>query len=229
MNQGIKQDLAERVSAMLDGELAADEARFVQRRVESDADLRAAIGRYELIRSCLRNELPAIAPADFRANVMAKLDAELGAAATTAHRPWLRAAAGGLIAAGVAAAALIAVAPQQTAPTQAPIAASATPGPAPTLSGVTPIRTDDLRISGVEAQPASAGIPLGPTRAPVIYDPQLESYVMRHSNALSNSRGGFVPYVYVVSSPRYVNAQGQPARVTVLRPPVAAPADGTQR
>lgn len=200
-------DLPEKISALIDGELPADEARFMLRRVEGDADLRATVGRYDLIRACLRRELPAVAPLDFRANVMAKLDAELGESDPVAapQRPWLRAVGGGLIAAGVAAAALIAVAPQQGAPTQAPIAATATP--APTISGVTPIRTEDLKVAGVEAQPAAAGIPLGPTRAPVIYDPQLESYVMRHSNALSNSRGGFVPYVYVVSSPRYVQQQ----------------------
>jgi anti-sigma factor RsiW len=48
--------VGEQLSAMLDGELSADEARFVQRRMANDPALRARWARMQVGAACLRNQ-----------------------------------------------------------------------------------------------------------------------------------------------------------------------------
>ncbi|HVF33850.1 MAG TPA: sigma-E factor negative regulatory protein [Candidatus Saccharimonadia bacterium] len=180
----------EQVSALADGELSPDETRFALRRLDADADLRQSWSRIHLARDCMRRAAMLPAPAGFASGVMAKLDEP---AASSAAFPWLKTAAGGLIAAGVAAVALFAVAPRDTV-------APATP--APTLAATTPITTEDLRPR-IGTLPASDSI-VAPLRAvpATLADPRLDQYLIQHSDAtLGGMRGGYVPYVYIVSSP----------------------------
>lgn len=186
----------EQISTLADGELAAAETRFALRRLEADADLRQAWSRIHLARDCLRRETAAVAPAGFAAAVMAKLDEP---ALARAAFPWLKTAAGGLIAAGVAAAALFAISPRDAV---APVV------PEPTLAATTPITTNDLRPR-IGTLPASDSI-VTPLRAmPATFaDPRLDQYLIQHSDAaLGGMRGGYVPYVYIVSSPARATAR----------------------
>lgn len=198
----MKTQVNEQVSALADGELTADEARFALRRLEHDADLRQSWARLHLARDVLRRDVSLPAPAGFAHGVMARLDAAEPAQRTAS--PWLKTAAGGLIAAGVAAAALFAVAPRETTAPQAPV---------PTLAATTPITTEDLRPR-IGSLPASDSI-VTPLRT-VHADPRLDQYLIQHSDATRGSaRGGYVPYIYIVSSPA-----GGP------RPPLRPAAEG---
>jgi anti-sigma factor RsiW len=177
----------EQLSALADGELGPDETRFLLRRLEAEPALAAQWQRLHLVRASLRGELGPLADAGFAAAVAARLPS---AAAPAAVRGWRRTALGGAIAAGVAALALFAIAPQQPA----------APGGVPVLADVAPVRTGDLARQ-LPAQRVSdrAWTPL-PVAAPI--DPRLESYYLRHGGAAAASpRGGFIPYVYVVATP----------------------------
>ncbi|HEU0152640.1 MAG TPA: sigma-E factor negative regulatory protein, partial [Arenimonas sp.] len=88
--------LKERLSAWLDGELPADEARFLQRRLDHDPALRAQFERWQLATACLRGQPVRLMPDGFAARVG---DALAGAGPARARWPW---------AAGVAAAVLVA-------------------------------------------------------------------------------------------------------------------------
>lgn len=50
--------VAEQLSALVDGELTADERRFLLRRIGHDARLRSRLGRYYLMRDALQRRLP---------------------------------------------------------------------------------------------------------------------------------------------------------------------------
>ncbi len=68
--------LNEQLSACLDGELPAAELDLLLKRVEREAELRAAIGRYSLIGEAMRAERPAVASRDFASKVMLAVAAE---------------------------------------------------------------------------------------------------------------------------------------------------------
>lgn len=129
--------LNEQLSACLDGELPPAELDLLLKRVEREAELRGAIGRYSLIGEAMRAERPAVASKDFAGKVMAAVAAETAlnpadahattrttpsrskVAARAVHAPWmspaavryLRPAAGMAIAAGVAAVAVLTLQP----------------------------------------------------------------------------------------------------------------------
>ncbi|MBB6183088.1 sigma-E factor negative regulatory protein [Oleiagrimonas soli] len=106
----------ENLSAFTDGELEFEQVRFLLRRVEHDAELRASWTHYHVGRECLRREFAGAARADFADRVMAALDAApADVAVGHGSRRWLRWSAGGAIAASVAAVALMVA--QPTAPT----------------------------------------------------------------------------------------------------------------
>lgn len=110
--------LAEQLSALMDGELPEAQARFLRRRLEHDAELRAQWSRMQLASSCLRAH-----PVQPMALDCAAIRDEQQAAATGLRRPAMRWA----VAASVAALAL-ALAPRflsdANAPAATPIAAS---------------------------------------------------------------------------------------------------------
>ncbi len=56
MNQTVDEHLAEQLSALMDGELPEAQARFLHRRLEHDADLRALWARLHVASSCIRNQ-----------------------------------------------------------------------------------------------------------------------------------------------------------------------------
>lgn len=128
----------ENLSALFDGELHGDAARFAMRRLGHDVQWRDACGRWQLLGDVLRGQASAQAPADFAARVEAALAAEqvglaaLGdrEAAPAAVRPrrWRR-IGGAALAASVAFIAFLSVRPDldETASTPPPETVATTP------------------------------------------------------------------------------------------------------
>nr|HBK47098.1 hypothetical protein [Xanthomonadaceae bacterium] len=66
----------QQLSALIDGELPADESRFLLRRLERDEELIGCQERWQLCGDVLRGAACAPAPQDFAAKVGAALAAE---------------------------------------------------------------------------------------------------------------------------------------------------------
>ena len=109
MNQAqTHQDARENLSASMDGELPVEQLRFLLRRLDHDDALRQAWSGYHFARDGLRREITVRASEGFAARVMLAIEQETVAAAIPSRRhAWLRWSGGGVIAAGVAAAALM--------------------------------------------------------------------------------------------------------------------------
>lgn len=146
----------EQLSAMMDGALSADEARFLLRRMEHDDELADCWERWQFAGDAMRGHAGRALPADFSRRVGRAIAEDVAvdeiveaqslavAAAPGARRPLLRWGGGAALAASVALAALIgsrslssteeipppaiATAPAPVAPVEAP----AVPVPAPT-------------------------------------------------------------------------------------------------
>ena len=73
-------DEREALSALFDGELPGDAARFALKRLDHDAGWRETCGRWQMIGDALRGEAISVAPAGFAGGVMRMLDAETQAA-----------------------------------------------------------------------------------------------------------------------------------------------------
>jgi len=97
-------DLREQLSALADGELAADTRRFLLKRLGDDAELKQTWSSYHRIGECLRGNTP---PAfDLSARVQAAIDAESVPAGGALHG-FARWIGGGAVAAAVAMAAIL--------------------------------------------------------------------------------------------------------------------------
>jgi negative regulator of sigma E activity len=144
--------VGEQLSAMLDGELSADEARFAQRRLASDPALRARWARMQVGASCMRNQpwLP-MAP-DLSQRVAAALAVESASAPRRAPR-----VVGWAVAASVAALS-VAFAPRYAGDAGAPPApaVAATAATAATARPVATLASADLVASSNEASPSAS-------------------------------------------------------------------------
>jgi len=120
----------QQLSALVDGDLAPDQARFLLRRMEHDTELRGCLERWQLCGDVLRGQARAPAPADFASRIATAIAAEsvqpAARAAASRSRGNLAKWGGGALAASVAAIALFMVrqqvpdeAPAQTPPTMA--------------------------------------------------------------------------------------------------------------
>jgi len=93
----------EQLCAWMDGELPADEARFLERRLASDAELRAQWERWQLASACIRGQSPLPMRRGFSEGVLAEISAPEITAVAARRRPvW-----GWAIAASVAALAIM--------------------------------------------------------------------------------------------------------------------------
>jgi negative regulator of sigma E activity len=123
------------LSALLDGELPLEEARFLLRRLQHDDELGGCWERWQLCGDVLRGQSGALLPSGFAQRVSAAVAGDRGAATTTAtssHR-WLRWSGSAALAASVAVIALLLV--RQSPDAQVPAVpasqvATATPAPA---------------------------------------------------------------------------------------------------
>lgn len=163
----------EQLSALVDGELPVEEARFLLRRLEHDSALSACQERWQLLGDVLRGQACAPAPVDFAERVRAQLAAEPAAvapaaAAVAAPRQarasgWRRWGGGAALAASVAAVALFMSREQLPgpAPLDAPTTVIASqaelpaPTPTPTPVPAQPGLPVDAAVA-VAAVPAAA-------------------------------------------------------------------------
>ena len=192
----MSQPFEEQLSAFMDGELGRDETRFLLRRTESDGQLTARWSRYHVARQALRRQEIVAIRVDFASRVMAQLEAE--SAPVAARTPWLRWGSGGAIAAAVAVAALMVTKPSTEPEITAPVAALTPPPRATQVTTPAPAQVAAaspalVPNSPIQTQAASFGSDLS---EPVTYDPRLQSYVIRHYQALgTTSQPDFVPYM----------------------------------
>ncbi len=147
----------EQLSALLDGELAGDEVRFLLRRIQSDASLAEVWARYQLIGDTLRRQGCVPVTSTFALRVMQRIETE-HSSVSSAHRPgrswrWVRYGLGGSIAASVAVAALVWMQPRQHLPASPAVAEHAVTSQAPSVVDQTAVPT--LAAS----QPAAAAAP----------------------------------------------------------------------
>lgn len=128
----------QQLSALMDGELSPDEARFLLRRLQHDDELGSAWERWQLCGDVLRGQAQAPAPAGFAERIAQAVAAEShrhAANDTSAAAPRARLMrwGGGALAASVALMAFLIARPQlnqDTAPTAAPSIAATAPVPA---------------------------------------------------------------------------------------------------
>ncbi len=134
----------QQLSALVDGELALDQARFLARRLGHDAELAGRWGRWHLVGDVLRGQPVAALPAGadgFAARVAAALAAAPAPAVPVPRSRW-RHGLGMALAASVAAVALfvarplsvdgdvpVVVATEATAPIATPVPTAANPSP----------------------------------------------------------------------------------------------------
>ncbi len=140
----------EQLSAFHDGELPAAETELLLKRLDRDPQLRATLGRYSLIGAAL-NATQAGGPSrDFATRVARAIEQESMPARVwrpVAH--WLKPMAGGAIAAGVAAVALVTL---RLAPVDVPVANFAvTNSPTTTTPAVTSTIMEKQRSAQIES------------------------------------------------------------------------------
>lgn len=158
----------QQMSALMDGDLAADEARFLLRRLQHDQDLAGCWERWQLCGDVLRGQGRAPAPAGFAARVAQAIAADAAAkdAAPLAQPPrprhLLARWGGGALAASVALVALFMA--RQQSPQEVPVGegtqvASAQAAPPPAAPQVPSAPAPDAEAYAVAAVAAAASLP----------------------------------------------------------------------
>ncbi|MGH8121463.1 MAG: sigma-E factor negative regulatory protein [Rudaea sp.] len=207
------QQICEQLSALVDGELARDQVRFLLRGVDTQSDLARRWASYHVISATLRHEYVAVAlPGNFADVIIDRLQAQPGAVSAANARGLgaLRWVGGGAIAAAVAVVALVVSRPvgdggALSATTLGPVVAQqvpAQPARAPYLPVLPPAAiANPLPMAGFNANDV----------LPASFDSVLPDYYSPRGYALS--RGDLptaaVPYVLYLKP--------------LQRPPVAPP------
>ncbi len=186
----------EQLSAGMDGELAAEELRFLLRRLDHDASLQVRWSRFHVASASLRGELPALASSAFAERVMQAIAAEPATAAAPRERRsnWLKFSAGGAIAASVAVVALMASRPAGHAAVDAPRAAPSVarvsaPDPSPRQAAPAAVpawlsTTNAFRYS------QQAAFPAGDAISP--YEQSLSPYRVNGYRTRQNADGSYL-------------------------------------
>lgn len=160
----------QQLSALVDGDLAPDQARFLLRRLGHDPELAGRWDRWHLVGDVLRGQPVAALPGAFAERVSAAL-ATAPAAALPAQRPRWRHGVGMALAASVAAVALF-VARPLSVDGDLPVAiatgdATAVPAPAgPSPATVEPVREVSVPQFAEVAPPVAPATPASTTRRP---------------------------------------------------------------
>ncbi len=153
----------QQLSALMDGDLPPDQARFLLRRMEHDTELTGCWERWQLCGDALRGQAQAPAPAGFADRIALAIAAEPAGSAANATslrtRSNLAKWGGGALAASVAAIALFMVrqqvpdeAPSQATPAvanQSPAAASSTASPEPALQTAATVTAASVAVASV--------------------------------------------------------------------------------
>jgi Anti sigma-E protein RseA, N-terminal domain len=164
----------EDLSALMDGELAAEPTRFLLRRLDHDPELAATWTRWHMIRACLSSDSSRMSVPktgdDLAARVAAVLQTETEPQVRQRH--WARYVSGGAIAASVAVAALmlntpnprtaVSVSVGQSRPASSANGMSAlADATTPATSPVTPPWLLSRQPTVLSAEPASANVVYG--------------------------------------------------------------------
>ena len=168
----------EQLSAFHDGELPDAESELLLKRLQRDPQLRAAVGRYSLIGEALRSTRAGGPTRDFAARVSRAIEQE--AVPTKSWRPvatWLKPVAGGAIAAGVAAVALVSLRVFQPETSTATTAGETIAPAVQIVAEQTAPRTEALPSYTVPMNTANRAAP--PIQ--VINNGRLANFVMAHS------------------------------------------------
>jgi len=142
----VPQEFAEQLSAFMDGELPDAEARFLLRRLEHDAELRAAWERMQLASQCLRSQAWRPMSADFSQRVAAEIER---VPAGNKHG-WMRWA----VAASVLALGLVMAPRLLNSPGEAPPSATLAAAPAASAEHIVPSPASADLVALREAAPA---------------------------------------------------------------------------
>jgi negative regulator of sigma E activity len=196
----------ESLSSLLDGELAADESKFLLRRVGADREMAGAWSRWSLAALAMRRQTALPMASDFAERVANAVAGEpaLRTGAGIGSRPLLRWAGGLAVAASAALVALLAMTPEQMGAGQSDLAQNQ-PGAAQVAASS--LRESDLRpqfaapADTVAATAVGTVLQFGAERDGL--SPELQDYMIRHNAMLSEAGiGGFVPYVDVIAHPK---------------------------
>ena len=179
------QERETQLSAMFDGELPAAECELLSRRLARDELLRSRWSRYALIGAAMRSEPVAPVTRDFAWRVSAALDTGRGAATRTpraqqATRVWRNMAAGGVVAAGVAGAAVFLL--RSNLQMQGEALVAFTPTVARVVRpAIEPTRPDVVVANASELEPASYVVPPSSVGNDLALPASLANYVVAHS------------------------------------------------
>lgn len=201
-------EIKEQLSALMDGEVNRDAARFVLRALDSDRTLAIQWSRFHIARDCLQHKPVLVADAGFAAAVMSRLDAEAASTQGGGVR-WLRYLSGGAVAAAVAVVALMVSAPEKQALQGGTLASG--------VSATAPVRAAPFNDSILQprlpqlAQPASATVG-GETLFAPGYDLRSQpSNGWRPAEAPGvNLRTPATPYVLLIVPVQPVESKAQP-------------------
>jgi len=241
----------EQLSAFLDGELSAAESELLLKRIERDAELKVLLERYVLAGEALRATAVQARPSrDFVARVTAAIDSESAPSRSRWQATqWLKPVAGGAIAAGVAAVALVSF---QIAPMQAARHLPQDAADQPASGSLVASNADLAAQAGANQNPNQKNTQLGdtagsasyivplPTQArtapliQVINNGRLANFVVAHSEYSSplgrrNVLTGLVAEDLPVGQPVEQFIVEQLAGDEVTPAPQPAKADGTNR
>lgn len=195
--------IAEQLSAYLDGELSADEQRFLARRLAADEQAREQLGRYHQISAVIRGDYNAQSD-QLAARVSSALADEpehelLDAPTTSTPKRWnwlVQPVAGIAIAASVALG-IVAVYPIIADNLSAPSSATTEVAQAPSDAGVRSASGALAQVGGQAphtAQPMSAD-----ARLDAAQRHRLNPYFVNHSEHASATRlGGTLKYIRIV-------------------------------
>lgn len=182
----MKEEIREQLSALVDDELTDLERPLLLGRLQRDADLRACMGRYQLIGDVLRGGVTQATGLGIASRVQAALQdteatqARLESAEESPSRPLWKPVMGVAIAASVALVAVLSLQNIQQAPQDTPVVAR-------TASDTTPPRVAQVNEAAqwdrIEPQ----------------VEQRLNGYLVNH-NEFAASRGmqGVTPYVRIV-------------------------------
>lgn len=192
----------ESLSSLFDGELAADESKFLLRRVSADREMADTWSRWSLAAVAMRRQAALPMASDFAERVANAVADE--PALRSGARPLLRWAGGLAVAASAALVALLAMTPEQMGAGQS--------GLAQNQRGAAQVATSGLRESDLRPQFAAPADTVAATAVGTVLQfgaerdglsPELQDYMIRHNAMLHQAGiGGFVPYVDVIAHPK---------------------------
>ncbi|PZP59808.1 MAG: hypothetical protein DI597_15045 [Pseudoxanthomonas spadix] len=212
-----QQHYRQQMSALMDGALAPDQARFLMKRMADDETLAATWERWQLCGDVLRGQAQAPAPQGFADRVAAAIAAQpVQSAANQAPARGGRVLrwGGGAIAAAVALVAVFMAGQQSGRPSASPetpaLASASAPAPSPAQGGATPVGT-----------PADAGSALTASSALAVASLPRRAEDSRRGSATRNQQAARATAAITRQALAAVNAPAPAAAAAIPQDPFA--------